>query len=187
MSSKFRVHLTLKMLLNSHDKFLLEIFHFVSQSRKIYNFEKSSFLSLSCSEHIWNFSHFNEVKKKFSSLFGPHPPPSNAQWPHVALAAVLDCTAEGQLSQFHETAFFQPQVSQGSHKKTSYKPWILSIVYPGLAKITIFLKNKTGWWMLSIIGLTLKIQQKFLLWHSRISSVLGVLEHKFNPQPGTVG
>ena len=32
-----------------------------------------------------------------------------------------------------------------------------------------------------------KILQELLLWHNRIGSVLGVLGHGFDPQPGTVG
>ena len=37
-------------------------------------------------------------------------------------------------------------------------------------------------------GLALGVTQKeFPLWHNQVSSIMGVLEHGFDPQPGTVG
>ena len=33
----------------------------------------------------------------------------------------------------------------------------------------------------------LKNMMEFLLWRNWIGSILGVLEHRFDPQPGTMG
>ena len=33
----------------------------------------------------------------------------------------------------------------------------------------------------------IQLQQEFPLWHNEIGSILGVLGHRFDPQPDTVG